>query len=375
MSKISSTLRCTTLGIALITLIFIPAHAQNNANPEPLRIAIAGLTHGHVNWILKRGPDPLIDIVGIFEPNAEVAQKYAKKYNFGMSLVYNDLDVMLDKVKPEAIAGFNPISEHVDIVRSAAPRGVHIMVEKPLATNMKDALEMEKLAKEHHVMLITNYETTWYETTQRVFELAHEDQALGPIRKIVVHDGHPGPQEIGVQEEFLEWLTDPAKNGAGALTDFGCYGANLATWLLKGQRPVTVTALTQQIKPDIYPNVDDEATIILTYPETQVIIQASWNWPHNRKDWEVYGTQAYVRTVDKELMYLIQDGDSEIKLTLEDIPSPYNDPFTNLRALVKGEIDPVENDLGSLSINMIVVEILDAAIKSAEENRTIQLSP
>ena len=54
-----------------------------------------------------------------------------------------------------------------------------------------------------------------------------------PIRKIVAHDGHQGPKEIDVQPEFLDWLTDPVKNGAGALFDFGCYGANLMTWLME----------------------------------------------------------------------------------------------------------------------------------------------
>ena len=89
--------------------------------------------------------------------------------------------------------------------------------------------------------------------------------------------------------EFLSWLTDPEKNGAGALFDFGCYGANLMTWLMNNQRPTSVTAVTQTIKPNIYKQVDDEATIIMEYPSAQAIIQASWNWPYSRKDMEIYG--------------------------------------------------------------------------------------
>src|SRR5437867_6392321 len=106
-------------------------------------------------------------------------------------------------------------------------------------------------------------------------------------------DGHSGPKEIGVASEFLGWLTDRARNGAGALFDFGCYGANLMTWLMDNQRPLAVTAITQRIKPDVYPRVDDEATILLEYPKAQGIIQASWNWPFNLKDFEVYGDRGY----------------------------------------------------------------------------------
>ena len=61
-----------------------------------------------------------------------------------------------------------------------------------------------------------------------------------------------------------------------------------------------MTAVTQQIKPEIYPRVDDEATIILTYPKAQAIVQASWNWPFDRKDMEVYGQTGYVITVKRD---------------------------------------------------------------------------
>ena len=79
-----------------------------------------------------------------------------------------------------------------------------------------------------------------------------EQKAGGEIRKMVAMDGHEGPKEINVQPEFLAWLTDPVKNGAGALFDFGCYGANLMTWLMDNQRPIKVTAIAQTDKPQIY---------------------------------------------------------------------------------------------------------------------------
>ena len=94
-----------------------------------------------------------------------------------------------------------------------------------------------------------------------------ERKAAGEIRKMVAMDGHKGPKEINVQPEFLDWLTDPVRNGGGALFDFGCYGANLMTWLMDNQRPLAVTAVTQQNKPAIYPRVDDEATILVEYPK------------------------------------------------------------------------------------------------------------
>ena len=146
----------------------------------------------------------------------------------------------------------------------------------------------------------------------------HTENAIGPIRKVVVHDGHQGPKEIGVGKEFLDWLTDPIQNGGGAIIDFGCYGANLITWLMKGERPISVMAISQQIKPDIYPMVDDEATIIIAYPKAQGIIQASWNWPMGRKDMEVYGQTGYVTTINAlDMHFRKNEKEKEVSLTAE----------------------------------------------------------
>ena len=153
---------------------------------------------------------------------------------------------------------------------------------------MEHAKMMADLARKHQIHLLTNYETTWYASNHEVKKQL-KDNVIGPVRRVIVNDGHEGPMEIGVNQEFLDWLTDPVLNGGGAVIDFGCYGANLMTWLMDGQKPISVTAELKQIKPDIYPKVDDEATILLEYPNTQGVIQASWNWPFSRKDMEVYG--------------------------------------------------------------------------------------
>jgi predicted dehydrogenase len=248
------------------------------------------------------------------------------------------------------------------------------MVEKPLTYRLDHAKEMEALALKYTIKLLTNYETTWYGSNHKAYQLINSENAIGPIRKIVVHDGHPGPKEIGVGPDFLNWLTDPVQNGGGALIDFGCYGANLITWMMRGERPISVTAVTQQLKPDIYPNVDDEATIIVTYPHTQGIIEASWNWPVGRKDMEVYGQTGYVITIDALNMRIRKsEKEKEIPFVTEATQFPQNDPFAYLAAGVHGEIESVD-DLSSLKTNMIVVEILDAARKSAKEGKTIYLN-
>jgi predicted dehydrogenase len=342
---------------------------------EPMRIGVVGLVHSHVNWILNRAADGDFEIVGIAEPNTDLARRYLNRYNLPMSLVYPTIEEMLDATKPEAVTAFNTIRDHLEVVELCAPRGIHVMVEKPLAVNLGDALKMSRLAEKHKIHLLTNYETTWYGSNHYAKELLKNDSTdFGGIRKVVVHDGHPGPKEIGVDPEFLEWLTDPYYNGAGALTDFGCYGANLSTWLHDGAIPLEVFAVTQQIKPDIYPKVDDEATIILTYEKSQTIIQASWNWNYSRKDIEIYTRSAYIISHNSRDMSVMRSEKEGVEnITAPELPAPYDDPFRYFMGVVKGVIKPNPNDLSGIQNNLTVMAILQAAMTSAEQGKKFEL--
>jgi len=350
------------------------AHVGKAQSDNPVKIGVVGLTHSHVHWIFGRDNRGDIEVVGIVEPNQGLAQRFSNQYNFPMSMVYPSMEAMVEAVDVEAVTAFGSIYEHLAVVQTFAPLGIHVMVEKPLAVSVAHAKEMEALAKKHNIHLLTNYETTWYATNQEAFRLLNEEAAIGEVRKVVVHDGHEGPMEIGVNQEFLDWLTDPVGNGGGAVIDFGCYGANLLTWLMNGEKPTAVTAVLQQFKPEIYPKVDDEATIILHYPKAQGIIQASWNWPFSRKDMEVYGQHGYVIAADNlTLKSRLKGENQEQSRKLQPRPYPYDDPFSFLAAVVREEIMVPSQDLSSLENNIVVVEILEAAKKSAKTGKTVRL--
>jgi predicted dehydrogenase len=357
--------------IFIFALISFTLSAQNTIKRAPVAIGIAGLTHDHVNWIFNSAKENNdFKIVGIAEPNRDLAERYSKRYNFSMDLVYPTLAEMLEKRKPEAVTAFNSIYEHLAVVKACAPKGIHVMVEKPLAVSVLHAREMETLAKKHNINLLTNYETTWYGSHYETYKEVHSNNTIGGLRKIVVHDGHRGPKEIGVSKEFFDWLTDPVQNGGGALMDFGCYGANLITWLMKGEKPKSVTAITHQFKPGIYPKVDDEATIIVAYEKTQGIIQASWNWPYGRKDIEVYGETGYYKA-DRTSLVFRKGDDAEISKAFPSLTPPSDNPFSYLAAVVRGDIKVQDTDLSSLPLNVTAVEILVAAGNSAREGKTI----
>ena len=358
------------LAVALLWQAAIVTAADESR--PPLQLAIVGLTHGHVKrFVTAALTRPGVQVVGIVEPRSDLSARCAKDNKLPESIFYRDLEQLLKARKVDAVAIFTSTFEHRKMVEICAAHGVHAMMEKPLAVNMDHARAMETAARKGGIQVIVNFETTWFPAYQAAYALIHDQHAIGDIRKIVGHDGHRGPIENRSPPEFLEWLTDPVLNGGGAVMDFGGYGAGLMTWLMDGQRPTSVFAVVQRIKPDVYKNVDDEATIVLTYPHAQGIIQASWNWPYARKDLEIYGQTGAVIAPNRNVLRRRDKAGKETESTPPPPAAPFTDALSYLTAVATGKVQP--SGPSSLATNLIVTEILDAARESARTGKRVDL--
>tara|TARA_R110002051_G_scaffold3799_6_gene20297 strand:- start:1234 stop:2256 length:1023 start_codon:yes stop_codon:yes gene_type:complete len=334
-----------------------------------LKVAVVGLSHDHAHGIMNEYKQKKVILLGIIETDQELIKRYQNSYKVPDSLFYADLNELLKKNKPDAVLAYNPISEHIDVARICLPIKIPVMVEKPLATTLKDAQEMAQLSRTNNTLLLTNFETTWYGSNQTIkAEISKSD--FGSIKKMIAKDGHNGPKEIGCSKEFLNWLTDPVKNGGGALMDFGCYGANLMTWLQDGKKPIAVTAITRNFKPQIYPKVDDDATIILEYENATGIIEASWDWSYGIKDFQVYGENKSYYAANGNTLF--ENKNTTKKESVEIVDTYYDNYLVYLRDVIQGKISS-KNDLSSLENNLIVVEILEAAKKSAKTGKRVKL--
>jgi predicted dehydrogenase len=245
---------------AIPALIFSFLTVQAIAAPasstpaSPMRIGIVGLAHGHVgaflkdSWLAPAGgilDRPDVQLVGIVEPNQKLFDQYAQSHHLSANLQFRSIQEMVSQSHPRAVLVFTAPSEHRRVIEECAALGVHVMVEKPLTITYKDALAIRDAAQRGNIHVLVNLETSWYASNAEAFHLLKQG-ALGPIVKTVIRDGHSGPVSIGVPPEFLSFLIDPKQNGAGALYDFGCYGADLMTWLMDGKPPLSVTAITKQ---------------------------------------------------------------------------------------------------------------------------------
>lgn len=363
------------LALFLCGLVLFSSSPVILAQSAPIRVAIIGLEHGHVAGFLPQFEKQHdAELVGIVDADPALRTKYAEKFHLDPKLFYTTMNDLFAHAQPQALLVYTSVGQHRRVIEEAAAHNVTVMVEKPLTLSLSDALAIRRVAREHHMQVLVNYETTWYPSNRGLYDLLRHG-SLGDLRKAVVHDGHQGPQEIGVQPEFLKWLTNPAENGAGALYDFGCYGADLVTWFMHGEAPISVTAVAQTDKPDIYPNVDDDATIILRYPRMQAVLMPSWNWPFSRKDTEVYGTKGYAIAVNPTLIReRVNPASPEVALTTPPLPALQDSSLHYLAAVIRGQLDP-DHDLTSLDTNMVVMQILDAARQSAHTGKTVTLHP
>jgi glucose-fructose oxidoreductase len=375
--NLSSRMCSAALGFLFLLSLQPGATAKPDAS-TPIRVAIVGLVHGHVKGFLTALPkNNAATLVAIVEPQEALARDYATQYKLDSKLFYTDLEKMFNEQHPDAVLVYTTIADHRNVIEAAARHHVSSMVEKPLATSFQDALAIREIARKQQVHVLVNYETTWYASNHEVM-VEEEAGKLGQLRKVVVHDGHQGPKEIGVGPEWLPWLTDPVQNGAGALFDFGCYGADLMTVLMHGKAPVSVTAVTQTDKPDIYPLVDDDATIILRYEKTQAVLMPSWNWSFDRKDMEVYGVDGYAITVGRDKLRVRYKGTGPRETATEEplmtmpLSGPQHDSLSYLAAVLHGDVQE-DGDLSSLKTNVTVMQILDAARESAKTGKTVKI--
>jgi predicted dehydrogenase len=352
------------LTFAFVMLLF-PAGGMAQGNSGSVRFAIVGLNHDHVWGILKDIKQvPQAKLVAIASTHPELVQK-AKGLVPADVKFYSNYVAMLDQVKPQAVIITTENDLHLAIVRECARRHIDVELEKPMATTGAGAREMERLADAAHIKLMVNYFNNWLPSYQQLDQQV-KDGKIGPIHQLVSQYGHQGPREIGTSKEFAAWLYDPVKNGGGAMMDFGCYGAALALWL-KG-RPAKVFARSLKLKVRQHNAVEDDAVIVLEYPNGTAILEPSWDWPFSMERIQVFGPHGSLLALPDALLYRgtsmrasaqSPDGRPE---PLPSLPLAESNPIAYLVDCIQHN-RPI-NGLLSARLNVEVNEILDAAKKS-----------
>ncbi len=345
----------------LCVLLALPMAAQE-------KIAVIGLEHshvwGHLDRMIKGQPAKL---VGIAETNPELIAE-AKKSGAQDALIFSDYRKMLDETKPDKVWAFVPNNRHLEMVQACAPRKIHVIFEKPLASTYKDALAVRDLARKHGIYVMTNYQMAWSASNYTAKQQA-DAGALGKVWRLRGVVGHGGPGSQGARSQyFFEWLTDPVKNGAGALMDFGCYNALWSLWYMG--RPESVYASVNQLRPETFPKVEDNSTMILRYKNGVGLFEGSWDLPRSFQELEVFGLGGSL---------LMQNGNVEVrkgraqaeKVAIAPLDPERAEPIAYMISCIRNKKEP--EGLVALDINVGVNEIIEAAKISVKTGKAVPL--
>ena len=353
-------------------LLLLPSIAA--AQAAKTRLAIVGLDHDHVWGVIKAiDSEPDAELVAIADPHDELVAR-AKRQVPSSVKFFKDYVQMLDEAKPEAVIITTANNRHLEVLNECAKRHIHVSTEKPLAATASDARAMERVAREANIKLMVNYWNAWSPSTREAYARVQAGE-IGPVQKIVAQWGHQGPKEIGVSKFFEEWLYDPVKNGGGALVDFGCYGADWALWLKGRPRRVYATAL--RLKTEQHNAVEDDAVLVLEYPDATAILEPSWDWPASKNELQLYGPKGSIVVRGDGVLFQPANQGTTLQnpegqpVETRPLPPELRNPIAYFLYCIRND-KPIEGPVAA-SLNVGVNEILDAAKESILTGRAVSI--
>ncbi|NWG19258.1 MAG: Gfo/Idh/MocA family oxidoreductase [Chloroflexi bacterium] len=336
---------------------------------DKLRVGVLGLTHDHV-WGNLRDLSHYEGgmLVAAADPNPELREHIK---SLGCEHVFDDYSDMLDTVALDAVYIFSDNLRGAELAEMAAERGLHIMVEKPMAATYAGAARMHGAARAAGVQLMVNWPIMWWPAVQYAFRLIGEGR-IGQIWQVNYRSAHSGPRELGCSPFFSEWLYDPRRNGAGALMDYCCYGAALTCALLG--LPSRVTAMSGRLwKPDL--PAEDNAVILMQHARAISTSTASWTQIGDMTSYEpmIYGSEGtiHIRGHGKELWLADREHRDGIQLDVPELPAGMRHSAEYFLGHVRSG-EPITG-LCSAEVGVMAQEVLEAGILAAAEGRMVSL--
>lgn len=336
-----------------------------------LRVGVLGMTHDHV-WSNLRDLNGLsgAKLVAAADPNPELLEKAKTQYS--CKNVYESYTEMLDQTDLDAVYVFGDNRSGAELTVMAANRGLHVLVEKPMASTLEGAVAMLAAARTAGTVLMVNWPFLWLPQLQKAMTMAHAGE-IGTLTGTRYRSAHQGPKELGCTPYFYNWLYDAELNGAGALMDYCCYGAALARYML-GQ-PSRVNGTVGHLAKD-YVTVDDNAVIVMQWPRAMAITEASWTQIGHLTSYVavIYGTEGTLLIepgAKGRLLLANREHDEGIEIEVPALPAELKSASACfLHHIQSGE--PVTG-MGSPEVSRDAQEILEAGLLSAINGEAVSL--
>jgi len=331
-----------------------------------LRIGFCSLVHDHVWGELRYWRERTdVEIVGVGEEDERLRKKALEN---GIPVAYSSWQELIAKEQLDIVQAASDNKTCPDIVEAAMAAGAHVISEKPMAATLDGANRMVAASRKYGKQLMINWPHVWDPVYQE-WERRVIGGEIGRVLHLKRRNAHNGPKEIGCDPAFWGWLYDAERNGAGALMDYCCYGADIAALILG--LPQRVTGIRGVLAKD-YPVPDDNAIILMQYEHAFAQVEASWTevtyapGPYTM----AYGTEGICAMLGGKVV-IHRPGQPAEEITPEPLVYPLrNGPEYFMHCLVTGE--PIKGCC-SAATSRDAQEILEAGLRSADTGQHVHL--
>jgi predicted dehydrogenase len=352
------------------------------------RFKVVGINfdHFHMGDLLRYAHEhPEAEIAGICDEQPARMEEAARNFDLVTERVFTDYRACLEKTKPDLVILCPSAATHGEWTKKVAEYGVNIVVEKPFAATLREADEMTAAVAKTGKMLAINWPLRWmpvYVTAKRLID----EGAIGTVTGVHHYGGNRGPlyhgadkieKEPTAAEKDASWFYKRALGG-GSLLDYLGYGTTMGTWFHGGRKPIEVMCMTDE---PAGLEVDEHSITAARYDVGLSKFETRWGtftdpWTHQpqpRCGFVICGTDGTISAYDYATSIRVQTRDDPegSDRPVDRVEAPFEDPIQHLLHLIDTG-KPLEGPL-SPEISRIGQQIVDSAVLSAREKRTVKL--
>jgi predicted dehydrogenase len=353
-----------------------------------MKIAGINFDHFHMGDLLRMTHEhPRAEIAGICDEDSARMADAVRNFAIPPERVFSDYRQCLETTQPDIAILCPATARHAEYVEMAAPFGVHILLEKPMANSLAEADRMIRAVETTGKALAINWPLAWYPSHRTAKRLIDEG-LIGEVIEVHFYDGNRGPlyhlaDKIEVSKEEVQ-LRKPHSwfykrvSGGGSLRDYLGYGATLGTWLQDGRKPLEVTTVVDE---PAGLEVDEHSVTIARYESGLSKYETRWGtftdpWAHQPQPkcgFVIVGSLGTISSYDLEQTVRLQTrqhpGGKEF--AVDELIAPHRNPVEHfIHHLETGE--PLLGPL-TTAISRVGQQIVDSAIQSVHEKRTVKL--
>lgn len=329
-----------------------------------------------------------VEIVGLCDEFPERMREAAEQFHIPSDCVHTDPAALFQSTEADLAILCPAASKHGEWVERIAPYGCDLLVEKPFAGSLAEADRMIAATQKSNVKLAINWPLAWVASHRMAKKLIDQGR-IGECLEVHYYGGNRGPlwhvadkvertADQVAQEKPNSWFYKQS-HGGGSLLDYLGYGTTLGTWYMGGRRPLEVTAVVDQ--PEGL-EVDEHSVVVARYATGLSKFETRWGtftdpWTHQPQPkcgFVIVGSEGTVSSYDYEATMRLQTRDCPEGewITPEPLAAPTRNPLEYMAHVIRtGE--EIEGPL-SVKISRIGQQIVDSAVRSARERKTVPLT-